>query len=198
MRPPKIPLAQGRADASDALDYLTHRLNRIVGYQLKQAEPNLQPGIAVVIRPAREADAAAVSRCVSRAYSFYIDRIGKAPGPMLVDYQQIIRQHEVHVAESADASPPVLLGVLVLIISPDQFLLDNIAVAPAFQGVGIGSKLVAVAERRARECGYPRIELYTHELMIENLEMYPKLGYSEYRRVTESGYKRVYFEKFID
>jgi hypothetical protein len=34
--------------------------------------------------------------------------------------------------------------------------------------------------------------------MTENLEMYPKLGYRESRRMLEKGYQRVYFEKPLE
>ena len=45
------------------------------------------------IRPAVSVDADAVAACVTAAYSVYLDRMDKPPGPMLDDYAQIIADH---------------------------------------------------------------------------------------------------------
>ena len=39
-----------------------------------------------ILRAADAADAAAVAACVDAAYRPYIERIGRTPGPMLLDY----------------------------------------------------------------------------------------------------------------
>ena len=46
-----------------------------------------------LIRPADAADLPAVERIVRAAYTMYIARIGKPPGPMLDDYAALIRAH---------------------------------------------------------------------------------------------------------
>lgn len=150
------------------------------------------------IRRANDNDAGAISECVNLAYVDYVDRIGKPPGPMTENYQQVIQLHEVHVVESASSEEGGIMGVLVLIASPERCLLDNVAVQPTAQGTGIGGLLIRFAENRAAQMGYDRIQLYTHELMTENLALYPKLGYREFRRVIEKGYSRVYFEKILE
>ena len=38
-------------------------------------------------------DAAGVAECVRAAYSHYIERIGRPPGSMLDDYDQVVRDH---------------------------------------------------------------------------------------------------------
>ncbi len=156
-----------------------------------------KPESSVALRPARPGDATGITLCVKAAYKLYLGRMDKEPGPMLADYAEMIRRHEVHIAIDSAESLPDILGVLVLIAKPDRFLLDNVAVDPRAQGLGVGRKLISLAENRALESGYKRIELYTHELMTENQQMYPKLGYSECRRVTEHGYQRIYFEKLL-
>jgi len=53
------------------------------------------------------------------------------------------------------------------------------------------------AEGQARELGCRAIELYTNELMTENILIYPRLGYRETRRAVEEGYARVFFRKTV-
>jgi hypothetical protein len=48
-----------------------------------------------VIRPAQPADRAAVEMIVRAAYSPYVARIGKPPGPMLDDYARLSGYTEI-------------------------------------------------------------------------------------------------------
>lgn len=145
------------------------------------------------IRKAVVADAGHMKACVENAYQHYIERIGKPPGPMLDDYAEIISKHQAYVAELEER----LAGIIVLIKAGNGILLDNIAVDPTFQGQGIGGKLLAFAEDRARQQGYQKLELYTHELMVENIEAYLKLGYVEVERRQVKGYARIYMQKTL-
>ncbi len=129
--------------------------------------------------------------CAAAAYSHYIARIGKPPGPMLEDYSRVVAAHEAFVAEAQGA----VVAFVVLIRTPEAVLLDNVAVLPAFQGRGLGKRLVALAEARAREHGFRAIDLYTHESMHENAAMYERLGYRETERKTVNGYRRIYMRK---
>ena len=142
------------------------------------------------IRPAGKDDASAIAACVREAYAHYIERMGKPPGPMLDDYAEVIARHAVFVTEDDD-----LLGVLVLIEQDGGILLDNIAVTPAAQGTGVGRALLQFAEAEARRRGYAAIDLYTHELMVENITLYKKIGYRETERRQEKGFARVYMRK---
>lgn len=143
-----------------------------------------------VIRKADINDAGSIQHCVEAAYRHYLARIGKLPGPMLDDYGKVIRQHAVHVVD-ADG----IVGVLVLIDSADGILLDNVAIHPDHQGRGLGRRLIDLAESEAVRRGYKKIDLYTHECMTENIEMYAALGYRETERREEHGYNRVYMQK---
>ena len=143
------------------------------------------------IRSATVADAGAIGACVGAAYAHYVERIGKAPGPMLDDYAVVVREHDVHVAEAGAG----VVGVVVLIAGDGQILLDNIAVHPGHQGSGLGRRLLAFAEDRTRALGHATLDLYTHALMHENIAWYARNGYREIRRVTEKGFDRVYLRK---
>jgi GNAT superfamily N-acetyltransferase len=88
-----------------------------------------------------------------------------------------------------------VVGVVVLVPVPRSILLENVAVDPVSQGKGYGRLLLAFAEQEARRQSFEVIRLYTNALMIENLALYPRLGYVETHRGEEKGYSRVYIGK---
>ena len=141
------------------------------------------------IRPADAGDLASVERIVRDAYTKYIARIGKPPGPMLDDYAVLIRAHQVWVA-----GEPVA-GLIVLIPEADHLLLDNIAVDPSAQGTGLGRILMDFADTEARRRGYSELRLYTHEMMTENIALYSRIGWTETGRAEQNGFARVFFRK---
>jgi GNAT superfamily N-acetyltransferase len=145
------------------------------------------------IRAAVLADAAAITSCVEAAYRPYIARIGMPPAPMLDDYALVIQNSLVFVLSIGKS----IIGVIVLRVSGGRALLDNVALRLEHQGKGLGRTLIAFAERKATNAGCSAIELYTHELMSENIAMYCALGYIEFARRTENGYRRVYMRKSL-
>ena len=144
-----------------------------------------------MIRPAQASDREAVEAIVQAAYSIYIGRIGKPPGPMLDDYGRLIAEGRVSVAEEGGA----VSAVIVLLPQPDHLLLDNIAVRPDRQGQGLGRKLVAFADGEARRLGFREVRLYTHQKMTENIALYLRLGFVETGRGAQDGYDRVFMAK---
>ena len=149
---------------------------------------------SISIRRATAADAEAIASCVKAAYQHYIERMGKPPGPMLDDYEQVVKNHHVTVAQHEVE----IVGVLVLISLQDGVLLDNVAVLPLFQGQKLGKRLMQLAEGEVKSRGYSEIHLYTHEKMTENIAMYTKMGYVEVSRRVVNGYDRVYMTKQLD
>ena len=147
----------------------------------------------ISIEPAMNCDAGAMSECARKAYSHYIERLGKEPGPMLDDYGARVRENNAYVVRQNDQ----IIALLVLVMSDSGCLLDNIAVDPDFTGLGIGKKLMKFAEDQAMKKGYLELELYTHELMTENIAMYLKWGYVVDRHVHEKGFDRVYMKKAV-
>ena len=142
-------------------------------------------------RAAGTDDAAGMAACVRAAYSPYIERIGQPPGPMLDDYDQVVRDHRAYVIEEDGE----ILGALVLIEKDGGLLLDNVAVLPSRHGEGVGRRLLEHAESEARRLGYGQLDLYTHERMTENVALYARIGYVEVDRRTEHGFPRVYMRK---
>jgi ribosomal protein S18 acetylase RimI-like enzyme len=143
------------------------------------------------IRAAIASDIPVIGQIVEQSYRHYIPRIGKPPGPMLDDYNARVSEGVVWVIEEGSA----MAGIIVLLPRPEYLLLDNIAVAPARQGSGLGRRLLAFAEAEAARRGYREIRLYTHRTMTENQQLYAAIGYEEIGRGTEAGYERVFMHK---
>ena len=133
----------------------------------------------------------ALERLVFAAYQHYTPRIGRPAPPMTWDYAKAVRDDEVWLAVQDE----VIAGMIVLVREPDHLLVKNIAVLPSAQGRGIGSSLLALAEKQAERYGLPELRLFTHEAMTENLAYYPRRGYVETHRTEESGFHRVFFTK---
>ena len=88
-----------------------------------------------------------------------------------------------------------LVGFAIHYEQGDCEQLENIAVLPSHQAKGIGKQLLQHIEQISKNKGKSRIELYTNELMHENIAIYTHLGYTETHRKTEDGFSRVYFAK---
>ncbi|MGB3288227.1 MAG: GNAT family N-acetyltransferase [Burkholderiaceae bacterium] len=146
------------------------------------------------VRLATSGDLIAVEAIVQSAYSHYVERIHRQPGPMLDDYRSLIMDGRVYVIEMQAR----VSGILVLIPQDSEMLLDNIAVAPEAQGHGLGRKLLEFAERQALDAGFNRLCLYTNEAMTENIALYLRIGYVETHRAEEFGLRRIYMKKQLN
>jgi ribosomal protein S18 acetylase RimI-like enzyme len=145
------------------------------------------------IRPGAPGDAAAVLRLVRAAFAKYTPRIGREPYPMGVDYAVPIARGHCWIAEGADGPA----GALVLVPEDGYLHLETIAVDPEQQGRGVGGRLLAFAEERARAAGLAEVRLYTNEKMTGNLAFYARHGYRETHRDVQQGFRRVFFTKAL-
>jgi ribosomal protein S18 acetylase RimI-like enzyme len=143
------------------------------------------------IRAATPGDVPLITQIVEHAYRPHFRRMGRPPGPIFDDYAVRVAEGVVWVIEQGDSVD----GIIVLLPKPDHLLLDNVAVAPERQGLGLGRRLLAFAEAEALRHGYREIRLYTHQTMIENQCLYAAIGYRETGRGTEAGYDRVFMRK---
>ncbi|SDV07304.1 GNAT family N-acetyltransferase [Pseudomonas vancouverensis] len=143
------------------------------------------------IRRAHLEDAQCIAALVTEAYTPYIARIGRKPAPMLDDYRQVVADTDSFVL--TDDSE--IVGVLVMSREESELLLVNIAVSPRHTGRGLGKMLMTFCEQHAQSLGCQAVRLYTHERMVENIEIYKKLGYQETHRATEEGFARVFMRK---
>ena len=145
----------------------------------------------VRLRTATEADVPRLTELVQAAYGHYVERLGGLPRPMTDDYTEVVRSARVTVAERDGG----IVGLVVLRISDEGFLVDNVAVDPSHQGEGVGRALLEHAEDAARGAGFDSIYLYTHERMSENLALYSRIGYVEYDRRLHGEARIVYLRK---
>jgi ribosomal protein S18 acetylase RimI-like enzyme len=144
-------------------------------------------------RPATGADVSEVAALVNAAYGHYVERIGMLPRPMTDDYTEVIANQRVTVAESQGT----IVGVIVLTVDDEGFLIDNVAVGTSHRGEGLGRALLEFAEAEARLIGFDSIHLYTHEKMTENLAIYSRIGYVEYDRRSQGEFSLVYMRKHL-
>ena len=114
------------------------------------------------LRRAVPADAEAVRALTREAYAKWVPLIGREPKPMQADYVAAIATHRIDLVHVGGT----LAG-----------LIENVAVAPSWQGRGIGRALMAHAERLAAAERYRELRLYTNKAFAENVALYLKLGY---------------------
>jgi ribosomal protein S18 acetylase RimI-like enzyme len=144
-----------------------------------------------VVRVAVSADAPAILRCVRAAYSRYLDRMDRAPAPMLADFAALIDRGVVSVIPDADD----VIGVLVMMPQDAALFIENVAVDPRAQGRGLGKLLMNHAAQHAQTLGLAQLDLYTNEVMTENLGFYAHLGFEIVDRREADGYQRVFMTK---
>lgn len=128
-------------------------------------------------RPAIAGDAASVSELTRQAYAKWVAVIGREPLPMTFDYETIIGVRRVELAFVEGK----LAGVADFAVEAEWFLIENLAVSPAFQGQGIGAALLARIEAMARMAQVSEIRLYTNAKFAENIRFYGCRGYKVMR-----------------
>jgi len=146
-----------------------------------------------LIQLATSDDLKNIQHCARKAYTKYIERMGREPAPMNADFAKQITLGQIHIAlyESNFS------GYIVFYREGDHLHLENVAVIPSYEGKGIGKSLINFAEQTARQEDLSAVELYTNEAMTENLIMYPKLGYIEVDRKQQDGFNRVFYRKSV-
>lgn len=143
------------------------------------------------IRLATHTDVPRVKAVTDAAYHHYIERIGLVPAPMEADHAADVAAGRVFVA-----GDPVV-GLVALRTEADHLYLDNIAVHPDAQGIGLGRGLLAFVEARARELGLPEVRLLTNAMMWENQKLYERYGYELVERRLDGPYDRMHYRKQV-
>ncbi len=125
------------------------------------------------LRQAMASDVADIRQLTREAYAKWVPLIGREPKPMTADYAEALRKHRIDLL----CLEGTLAALIETIGEADHLLVENVAVSPAFQGRGLGRKLMAHAEQIAASLGHGEIRLYTNKLFAQNIELYRKLGY---------------------
>jgi ribosomal protein S18 acetylase RimI-like enzyme len=125
------------------------------------------------IRRATPADAGAIRDLTRAAYAKWVPVIGREPKPMAADYDAAVRDHLIDLLYVGGE----FAALIETILAADHLLIENVAVAPAFQGRGYGRRLMAHAEQLAVSLGHAETRLYTNKLFDRNVRLYRRLGY---------------------
>jgi len=148
---------------------------------------------AMTIRRAVATDAAAVRDLTRRAYAKWIPLIGREATPATENYDRIVRRDPVDLL-LADGE---LVALVWVVPHPDHLLIENLAVAPAHQGQGLGRRMLAHAEALAAHQGLPEVRLYTNRKFASNVEFYLRHGYGIDREEAFWGGVKVHMSKRV-
>ncbi|KQU93460.1 GNAT family N-acetyltransferase [Devosia sp. Root105] len=145
----------------------------------------------IKIRIAEPHEAGAIAAIVVAAYAKWVPLIGREPMPMRVDYEKAVREHRFDLAVEGET----ILGLIETVPHPDHLWIDNVAVAPAAQGRGIGRMLLASTEQRAIAAGHPELRLVTNGAFESNIALYTRIGFVVDRIEDFLNGKAVYMRK---
>ena len=143
------------------------------------------------VRRATAADAATVRDMTRAAYAKWVPVIGREPLPMRADYDKAVRKHTIDLLY-VDGEH---VGLIEIIRRSRHLLIENVVVAPAFQGRGHGRWLLEHAERLAASLGLSEMKLYTNKAFAANVELYRRFGYRVDREKAFMGGTTVYMSK---
>jgi ribosomal protein S18 acetylase RimI-like enzyme len=83
-----------------------------------------------------------------------------------------------------------IAGCVFIAEQADHFYLGKLAVLPAYQGRGVGKRLLEAAERQAVNAGKPLMELQTRVELTGNQRAFRSLGFIETGRSAHEGFDR--------
>ena len=148
---------------------------------------------ATAIRRALPHEAGAIRDLVRGAYAKWVAVIGREPLPMRADYALAVHEHEIDLLV-IDGS---VRGLIETMLRPDHLWIENVAVLPENQGLGLGRKLLAHAERKAFEAGRAELRLLTNAAFAANVALYERCGYRVVEREPFMGGITVHMSKTL-
>lgn len=166
-------------------------LHMLVVAELQGVYMSKSLDVALSVRRADEHEAELVQEIVRAAYSKWIPVIGREPTPMTADFNKAIREHDVDLAIVAGE----VVGLIEMWLQADHLWIENVAVHPHRQGIGIGRTLLAHVESKAAQAELREIRLQTNEAFEANIALYAALGYEIDRREPFKGGTTVFMSK---
>jgi hypothetical protein len=85
---------------------------------------------ALVLRSATITDASAIRALAREAYAKWVPVIGRDPKPTMTDYVEAVQKHRIDLLYLGGE----LVALIEMIPAAEHFLIENVAVSPAFQG----------------------------------------------------------------
>jgi ribosomal protein S18 acetylase RimI-like enzyme len=146
------------------------------------------------LRRAQPSETEKIAAFQRAAYERNRTIMGVEPIPLQADYAKILSEYEVWLHEEAGK----LAGVLILESRADDLLIWSVATAPDARRSGLGNRLLAAAEVRARELGKRIMRLYTGELLVDNIAWYQRRGYTIERTEAMRDRRVVHMMKTIE
>jgi GNAT superfamily N-acetyltransferase len=142
------------------------------------------------IRPAVEADYAAILNCLAAAFEPYRkDYTAGAFADTVLDATSLserMRQMHVLVATSESAaSESAILGTIAAAVSGAEGHLRGMAVLPELRGAGLAGQLLSAIETWLREQGCKRVTLNTTLPLKAAMRFYEKNGYVRSGRTSD-------------
>ena len=131
------------------------------------------------VRRATAEDADQLTALARAAYARHVPVIGREPMPMTADWAKLLSEQEIWIVDGPTGGA---LASLALDVQSDHVMIWSVAVAPAQQKRGLGRRLMALAETRARALQRAELRLFTNARMEGNIALYRRLGYQETRR----------------
>jgi ribosomal protein S18 acetylase RimI-like enzyme len=128
------------------------------------------------LRRATAEDADKLTALARSAYARHVPIIGREPMPMTADWAKLLTEQEIWVLDGPGGEA---VASLALDVQADHVMIWSVAVAPVHQQCGLGRRLMAFAEARARALQRPELRLFTNARMAGNVALYGRLGYSE-------------------
>ena len=143
------------------------------------------------IRAATIADLAQVIACEDLAFPRFIPHSRRCLKPRS-NLEPQIREGAVHVI----SIPTRILAYISFSANPDHLFVDAIGVLPELQGRGLGSQLLAFAERVALRLRLRSLKLFTDGSTANN-RFYQCRGYRETDRCDDGSFTRVFYMKHV-
>lgn len=145
-------------------------------------------------RAALPEDATTIRTLVRAAYAKWVPVIGREPKPMSADYEHTVREHDFALLCNGEE----IAGLIETMTREDHVWIENVAVSPAHQGMGLGRRLLRHAEEIAEQCGLIKLSLLTNAAFEANVILYEKLGYVVTRREPFLGGTALYMSKTLE
>ena len=122
---------------------------------------------------------------------------GFDPGDALVADAPLLRAPTGVLVVAHSSDDPVACGA-VMRINESTGEIKRMWVAPDWRGVGLGQRMLAHLEARARALGHTRVVLDTNSTLVEAIHMYERSGYHPIPRYNDNPYALRWFAKDLD